>query len=230
MSEALLIKTVIVVLIIAISTSIHEAMHALVAYKLGDPTGKNMGRITLNPIKHIDLFFTILMPAMLLIASGGRFAFGGAKPVPINHLNFRNPKVGLALSAGVGPISNFVIAGIGLLIWIGLYKISPSLVSASSYNAYLLYFLIVLNIVLAIFNLIPIPPLDGSRVFRLILPDNIQNKYDSLELIGFFLIIILVVSRVLDPIFTQALLALHSLLVSIFDFEYILELVRMLRT
>ena len=173
-------------LALIISVCIHEAAHALVANWLGDPTGKHLGRITLNPVPHIDLFYTIILPIVLLITTKGSFVFGGAKPVPVNHFNFKNPPVGMAVSAAAGPISNFLLAILGGLILIVLVKLN--IIDPLTYNFKFLVVFVMTNVTLGVFNLLPIPPLDGSRVFRLILPANIRESFDQLERFGLFIV------------------------------------------
>ncbi len=217
-----LAKTGIVVGVIAISCSAHESAHAWMALKLGDTTGRDEGRISLNPLKHIDPVFTILMPAIMLIATNGRFAFGGAKPVAINHYNFKNPALGLAISAAVGPISNFLIALLTILVWYGVYIISPTLVLPDSYNSYFFYMMFLLNIVLGVFNLIPIPPLDGSRAFRLLLGQNMQRAYDMIEFIGIFLILgLILATNVIHHVVGFFAAPFMTLLLALFDADYI---------
>lgn len=164
-------------LILLTAFPIHECAHAVTAYWLGDDTAKNQGRITLNPIKHLDLFGTILM----LI--GG---FGWAKPVPINPNNFKNRKVGMAVSSLAGPVSNLILAYISII----LFKIAGY--SSISYtNPYMdalvtiFMYSVALNVGLAVFNLLPVPPLDGSRIFNLILPEKAYFKIMKYERVIF---------------------------------------------
>ena len=117
-------KILISALPILIAITFHEVSHGYVAYKLGDPTAKMLGRLTLNPIAHIDIFGTILLPLMLVIATNGQFVFGYAKPVPINPMNFKNPRQGMALSAAAGPVTNIVLAFFSVLIL--KFVITPS--------------------------------------------------------------------------------------------------------
>lgn len=163
---------------------IHEVAHGVVANWLGDDTAKRAGRLTLNPLKHIDWFWTVLFPAMLFISTQGRFMIGMAKPVPVNFGRLSRPKRDMIWVALAGPFSNIVLAG--------LLKIALSFWG----SIYLLY-AIYLNLGLAIFNLIPIPPLDGSRVAAGLMPRAWLRFYFSVERFGFMLILILYVTGIL---------------------------------
>jgi Zn-dependent protease len=158
-----------------IGLTIHEFSHALVAYKLGDSTAKYAGRITLNPLAHLDLFGTILLFVV---------GFGWGKPVPFNPYNLRNQKYGPLLIAIAGPLSNLVIAlifGLALRFFVA-YEMAFGLI--------LLFSVIVfLNIILAVFNLLPIPPLDGSKILFAILPDSMNDLKMTLERYGLFILI-----------------------------------------
>lgn len=158
-------------LILIFSITIHECMHAWTSSFLGDQTARKLGRVTLNPVPHIDIIGTILLP-LLLIVSGSSFVIGWAKPVPINPNNFQNPRVGLALTSIAGPMSNFVIAGI-------LGVALKFFVADGSVAASMLLYAIVLNVVLAVFNLIPIPPLDGSKALAFVFPALENPKFET---------------------------------------------------
>jgi len=159
---------------------IHEFAHGWVAYKLGDSTAKYSGRLTLNPIAHIDLYGTIIFPLMLAVMSQGRFIFGWAKPVPINYWGLRNPKKDIIWVGFAGPAANFLLAVI-LAVLINLNFLPQILILLLSMFAFY-------NLLLGVFNLIPIPPLDGSRVLLGLLPYPLSEKYIRLEPYGFILL------------------------------------------
>jgi Zn-dependent protease len=167
------------------SIIIHELAHGWVAFLMGDPTAKNMGRLTLNPLKHLDPIGT----AMLFI-----FGFGWAKPVPVNLGLVRNTRLGLILVSAAGIIANLLLAFLAVLL---LRLLSPS---PSGSIGLLLYYLAQINIMLASFNLIPIPPLDGSKIVMGFLPERLQYALSRLEPFGFFIIIGLLYLGALDPV------------------------------
>ncbi|MBQ7500766.1 MAG: site-2 protease family protein [Clostridia bacterium] len=185
-SRDIIIQLLLSIPVILLAFSVHESAHALIAYKLGDPTARNLGRITLNPMKHLDPIGTV---SMLL------FGVGFAKPVPINSRNFKNPKWGMCLSALAGPLSNFILGFIGFNIyyllskWTGLYNFSEILYTVLC----LLFFVMAsLNVSLAVFNLLPIPPFDGSRVLFVFLPQKYYfaiMKYERYIMIAILLLI-----------------------------------------
>lgn len=180
-------------LIIVPSSIIHEYAHGWMAYRLGDPTAKHEGRLTLNPLAHIDLFGTILMPILLMWASGGSFLFAYAKPVPYNPYNLRGGKWGPALVGAAGPLSNLLLAfAFALLI-----RALPVMQLTT-----LLSMIVYANIVLAVFNLVPIPPLDGSKVLFALLPENLRGLRMMLEQYGIMLMFIFIFFffRLIQPI------------------------------
>lgn len=173
----------IVIPVLLFSAILHEVMHGFVAEKLGDPTARSLGRLTLNPLPHIDPIVSILVP-FLLIISGSPIIFGAAKPVPVNPLNLREGKKDLALVALSGPLTNIVLAILASFILRVLPE--PILFLSSLLKAIVLY-----NLILGIINLIPIPPLDGSKVFSIILPENLARIYFSIESFGIFILFFL---------------------------------------
>lgn len=206
---------------ILIAITFHELSHGYVAYRLGDATAKMMGRLTINPLAHIDLFGTIIMPVLLLVFTNGQFVFGYAKPVPINPMNFKNPRKGMALSAAAGPATNILLAIASLLIL--KFGVSPLLgimpegiaVKVLSPIAMMLRASIIMNVVLAAFNLIPIPPLDGGRVAAGLLPYKHARSFDKIEPFGMIIVIILIATG-LAKYFVIPLVNLFLMLLQIF--------------
>jgi len=187
---------------VLIAITFHELSHGVVAKWLGDSTAKMMGRLTINPLAHIDLFGTIIMPALLLIFTNGQFVFGYAKPVPINPMNFKNPRRDMAISAGAGPLMNILLAVASMIILkfivLPLSVALPVVVSKVFLKplTLMLSSSIIINIVLAAFNLIPIPPLDGGRIVVGLLPQRQAYSYGKIEPYGFIIVIILIATGI----------------------------------
>lgn len=173
------------IVILIFSVVIHEVSHGAVAYALGDPTAKNEGRLTLNPVSHLDFFGSILLPVIMFMTAG--FIFGWAKPVPYNPYNLRNQKYGPAMVGVAGPLSNLLIAAIfGTLIrFSGVINLSAAFLEIA-------FFIAFLNLTLAIFNLVPIPPLDGSKVLFALLPARSIEFQETLERYGIFVLLIFI--------------------------------------
>lgn len=174
------------IIVLIISVVIHEVSHGYVADKLGDPTARLAGRLTLNPIKHLDPMGSIFLPLLLGLSSGGRFIFGWAKPVPYNPYNLKNHKWGEAMVATAGPLSNILIALIfGFVIRFGFESLTGPLFN-------ILFIITMVNVVLAVFNLIPIPPLDGSKILFAFLPYRFQNIRFWMEKYQMILVLVVV--------------------------------------
>ena len=180
---------IIVLVVILISMTLHEAMHGFMAYWLGDDTAKEQGRLTLNPLHHIDLFLTILLPLSLALL--GLPVFGGAKPVPYNPERVRGDEWGAALVGLAGPLTNFVIAFIcfGLYATIAGPAVQPLLATAVS-----------VNLGFFVFNMLPIPPLDGSHILRNLLPPDLAYRYQSLERYSILIMLVFIATPVLSVV------------------------------
>jgi Zn-dependent protease len=191
--------------------SVHESAHAWMANLRGDPTARMLGRITLNPIKHIDPIGTVLLP--LIAAFTGFRLLGWAKPTPVNPRNFRNPVLDDVLTSVVGPISNFVVATCATVLLVTIKVTSAAgrgavenplhTQSALGPLCVLLFEFLEINVMLAVFNLIPIPPLDGSHVLRHFLPEPVRQVYDMLGIFGLMALIYFapnILNKLLTPV------------------------------
>lgn len=187
------------VLVFLLSVTLHECCHGFLADRLGDRTAREAGRLTLNPLRHIDPFWTVLLPLLLFISTRGQFAIGMAKPVPVNFLNLRHPKRDMIWVAAAGPGANFLLAALLSL----LFKLYP--LSLFLYAAYF-------NLGLGLFNLIPVPPLDGSRMVTGLLPNALARHYLRLEPFGFLIVLALYFTGMIYWIITPGMDLLCRLL------------------
>jgi Zn-dependent protease len=180
------VAIVLIIAILVISLGIHEAAHGWMALQCGDTTARDLGRITLNPVAHIDPMMTIIIPVFLFLSTG--FIFGGAKPVPVNFYQLRRPHRDMALVAFAGPLSNFLIAAVLLLAQRLMVDVFGVWDGRESLGSIILGYGVFLNLLLAAFNLMPVPPLDGSRIMTWILPGGLREAYAGLERFGLLLI------------------------------------------
>lgn len=208
-SELSLVQTIAVwILPVIFAITVHEVAHGWVAMKCGDKTAWMLGRLTLNPIKHVDPIGTILVPGLLLISFTG-FIFGWAKPVPVNSRNLRNPKRDMAYVAVAGPAANILMA----IIWALIARVAVT-VNIETVSLPLIYMGaagITINLVLALVNLLPIPPLDGSRIMSSLLPNRWAWRYNQLERFGFIILIAMLYTGVLSKILGYPLFALQNI-------------------
>lgn len=190
MNIDLVIKTCARLVVFFTAIPIHESAHAFVAYKLGDPTAKNAGRISMNPLRHFDLIGTL---CLLFVG------IGWARPVPIDARYFKNPRGGMALSAAAGPLSNLAVAYVSMIIYkVVYYATYRSSALVWEYVALLFYYMTIINVVLAIFNLLPVPPFDGSRIFLVFLPQKAYFAIMKYERYIYLAVVALVYIGVLD--------------------------------
>ena len=193
---------IFILVILLFSIIIHECAHGLVAEHYGDSTAREMGRITLNPIPHLDLIGSLLLPGMMILMSlmghSTPVIFGWAKPVPINPYNLNDPQKNMVGIGLAGPLANVIVAFIFSIISRILPVFSPLVTT-------ILFYAVAINLVLAFFNLIPVPPLDGSRILSGLLPEEYAYRLSRLEPFGFIIILILIISGMLNFIFAGAM-------------------------
>lgn len=218
MELSLLQKIIIWALPVLFAITIHEVAHGYVASKLGDKTALILGRLTFNPLKHIDMIGTVLVPLVLLFLGG--FIFGWAKPVPINPRNFKNPRRDMALVSIAGPLSNLIMA----FIWAAIMKLGLMLMGMGTKAGLPITLMgqagIMINLVLMFLNLIPIPPLDGSRIVAAIIPMKWLYYYDRIEPYGFVILLLLIFTGVLGWIIGPGIMAIYKLFILIFHLNF----------
>lgn len=211
---SLLQKLAVSILPLLFAITVHEVAHGWMAQRLGDPTAKMLGRLSLNPIKHIDLIGTILVPGLLMLAGG--IIFGWAKPVPVTWENLRNPKRDMALVAAAGPVSNLLMAlfwalVVKLALWLG-----PGMAWWAMPLAMMGIFGITINIMLAVLNLLPLLPLDGGRIVASWLPGPWSWQFSRLEPYGFIVLILLMMSGLLGKIILPVSALLEGIIFNLF--------------
>ena len=213
---------IIVLVTILLSMTLHEAMHAFLGYFLGDDTAKAQGRLSLNPIKHIDPIMTIALPLFLAVIGGP--IFGGARPVPLNPHRIRYGEWGMALVAVAGPLTNFLLAflffGIGVLT--GVINSVGSVASYDSYWSIFISYGVMVNLSFFIFNMLPIPPLDGSRVLYALAPEMVQRGMEKIEQYGIFLVLAIVMLAM--PVIGSIMISANDVLWAAFSFIFRLGL------
>jgi Zn-dependent protease len=194
-SDVDVLYVVLTLALLVLSLGVHETAHAWAALKCGDPTARDLGRLTLNPIPHIDPMWTIVIPGVFLLISGGRFLFGGAKPVPVDFRRLKNPWRDMSIVAFAGPFSNLLLAAFFLALW--KFFVASGYYNEAARTAWerqadllprVLERTFETNVLLFVFNLIPVPPLDGSRILTWLLPPSLRESYNALA--GFGLIIV----------------------------------------
>jgi Zn-dependent protease len=206
--------------------TLHEAAHGWVASKLGDPTARVLGRLSLNPLRHIDWVGTVLVPVMMMLLV--KFFFGWAKPVPVNMRNLPHPRRDMAIVAAAGPLANLLMAA----LWALLLKLALVLGEHAPWAATPLAYMgalgVWLNLILMVLNLLPIPPLDGGRVLSGLVPPRFADKLDRIEPYGIFIVLGLFVLGVLQYVLWPALMLATTLLQLLFGLPEVFPIVRAL--
>ncbi|MGD9592550.1 MAG: site-2 protease family protein [Candidatus Berkiella sp.] len=203
------------ILPIVFAVTLHEAAHGYVAYKFGDDTAYMQGRVSANPLRHIDLLGTVILPIFLMLTT--KFVFGWAKPVPVNQYKLRHPKRDFAIVALAGPLSNFLMA----IIWMGILKLCL-IAPKHSFIVPLVYMSqagIMINVVLMILNLIPIPPLDGSRFIYFLLPSPWDQRFNKITPFGIVIILILIFTGVLTKMMVPGIDFVQNSLLALFHIK-----------
>jgi Zn-dependent protease len=211
-------KIAVMALPLVFAIVLHEVAHGWVANKLGDHTARDMGRLSLNPISHIDLIGTIIMPLVLFLLTDGQMLFGYAKPVPINPYNFKDPKKGMALTSLAGPGINLAMALLFSFLLRVVMPLLENIVPPQAWEwvgvplALMLGYGVLINVVLAVLNMLPVPPLDGSRLVYWVLPNRLAAAYYRLEAFGMLILLALLMTGVLGKIIWPLMTPILALL------------------
>ena len=209
-------QIVVMIVPLLFSVTVHEVAHGYIALRMGDHTAQKAGRLTLNPIKHLDFFGSLILPLILKL-TGSPIIFGYAKPVPVNFSNLRNVRKSTIYVASAGVLVNFILAFLSGIFFRILtnYKMlwQTSIINPFIMDLYsMLFYSVVINLVLAIFNLIPIPPLDGSKILAMCLPTSLRIQFARLERFGMIIIIFLLLTNLLDKLLSFFLTPMFSIL------------------
>lgn len=191
---------------------VHESAHALSAHWMGDDTAKRLGRISMNPVVHMDIIGTVIFPMIMIFSKGAIPLFGWAKPVPVNPLNFKDRRFGTFLVSFAGPLSNILLG----IVFIVVFRISALFIYQQSVLEplmYLLFYSVIINFILAVFNLIPIPPLDGSGVLYGLIPEHVYTKYvEPIAPFGFIILLILLYTGILGLLMSPVISIVRMLM------------------
>jgi len=209
-------KIILMLVPLIFSVTAHEVAHGYAAYRMGDSTAKLAGRLTLNPLKHLDFVGSFLLPAILNFM-GSPIIFGYAKPVPVNFAALRNYRKGTIIVSSAGVLTNLAIAVVSGIVFKFLVQyeksfLDPKIIAIISDVIYMLYYSVMINSVLAVFNLIPIPPLDGSRIFAMFLPALMRIQYAKIERFGMIIIIVFLFTGIIDKIISIFIIPIKSFL------------------
>ena len=209
-------QIVVMIVPLLFSVTIHEVAHGYIALRMGDHTAQKAGRLTLNPIKHLDFFGSLILPLILKL-TGSPIIFGYAKPVPVNFSNLRNVRKSTIYVASAGVMANFILAFLSGIFFRILtnYKMlwQTSIINPFIMDLYsMLFYSVVINLVLAIFNLIPIPPLDGSKILAMCLPTSLRIQFARLERFGMIIIIFLLLTNLIDKLLSFFLTPMFNIL------------------